>query len=158
LHWALTICVAVGSGAFSSLRPTRAALAVGAEDARPADAAEGEKGAKVKKAIHAMTKFSNSYAKKTDTFFCQDPEITYSVIRGLAEHKVELGVPLCPCRFYEDKKAAVKDGYWNCPCVPMRECGDCHCMLFLAPDNPFVGISQDAQPEDVMMFAGDVIP
>jgi len=30
--------------------------------------------------------------------------------------------------------------------------------LFLAPDNPFVGISQDAQPEDVMMFAGDVIP
>ena len=47
LHWALTICVAVGSGAFSSLRPTRAALAVGAEDARPADAAEGEKGAKV---------------------------------------------------------------------------------------------------------------
>ena len=29
------------------------------------------------------------------------------MIRGLAEHKVELGVPLCPCRFYEDKKAAV---------------------------------------------------
>ena len=30
------------------------------------------------------------------------------VIRGLAEHKAELGVPLCPCRFYDDKEAAVR--------------------------------------------------
>ena len=28
-----------------------------------------------------------------------------------------------------------KDGYWNCPCVPMRERHECHCMLFLTEDN-----------------------
>jgi ferredoxin-thioredoxin reductase catalytic chain len=105
-----------------------------------------------------MTKFSNTYAKKTDTLFCQDPEITYSVIRGLAQHKVDLGVPLCPCRFYDDKEVAVKDGYWNCPCVPMRESGDCHCMLFMPPDNPFVGAKWEAEPEDVINFSDDAMP
>jgi ferredoxin-thioredoxin reductase catalytic chain len=146
---ALALGALVCSGA-AVIRP-RAALAVEKESV-----VDAEKGKKVEKAVYAMTKFSNSYAKKTDTFFSQDPEITYSVIRGLAEHKVELGVPLCPCRFYEDKEASVKDGYWNCPCVPMRESGDCHCMLFLEQDNPFVGTTRDAQPEDVMKFAGDM--
>lgn len=50
------------------------------------------------------------------------------VLKGLAEHKVTLGAPLCPCRHYEDKEAEAKDGFWNCPCVPMRERHDCHCM------------------------------
>jgi ferredoxin-thioredoxin reductase catalytic chain len=26
--------------------------------------------------------------------------------------------------------------------VPMRERKECHCMLFLTPDNPFAGTSQ----------------
>ena len=51
------------------------------------------------------------------------------VIKGLAEHKDELGAPLCPCRHYDDKEAEVKDGFWNCPCVPMRERRECHCMV-----------------------------
>lgn len=43
------------------------------------------------------------------------------VIQGLAEHKDQLGAPLCPCRHYDDKEAEAQMGYWNCPCVPMRE-------------------------------------
>ena len=50
----------------------------------------------------------------------------------MAEHKATLGAPLCPCRHYEDKEAEAKDGFWNCPCVPMRERHDCHCMC-IAP-------------------------
>lgn len=41
--------------------------------------------------------------------------------QGLAEHKDELGAPLCPCRHYDDKQAEAEQGFWNCPCVPMRE-------------------------------------
>ena len=47
--------------------------------------------------------------------------MTATVIKGLAEHKDTLGAPLCPCRHYDDKEAEAKQGYWNCPCVPMRE-------------------------------------
>ena len=84
--------------------------------------------AKVNKALKAMVMFSNSYCKNTDTRYCSDPSIPAVVIKGLAEHKVMLGAPLCPCRHYEDKEAEAKDGYWNCPCVPMRERHECHCM------------------------------
>lgn len=59
------------------------------------------------------------------------------VLKGLAEHKVTLGAPLCPCRHYEDKEAEAKDGFWNCPCVPMRERHDCHCMC-VAPATPML--------------------
>ena len=47
--------------------------------------------------------------------------MTAVVIQGLAEHKDTLGAPLCPCRHYDDKEAEAAQGYWNCPCVPMRE-------------------------------------
>ncbi|KAF5958867.1 hypothetical protein HYC85_006092 [Camellia sinensis] len=40
---------------------------------------------------------------------------------GLADHKDSLGAPLCPCRHYDDKAAEAGQGFWNCPCVPMRE-------------------------------------
>ena len=67
---------------------------------------------------------------------------TSVVIEGLAKHKDELGSPLCPCRHYEDKTIEVHEAYWNCPCVPMRERKECHCMLFLMPDNEFSGKDQ----------------
>ena len=72
------------------------------------------------------------------------------VIKGLAEHKVTLGAPLCPCRFYEDKEKEAKEGFWNCPCVPMRERHECHCMLFLTEDNDFVG--EDTVSSAVVSF------
>jgi len=92
--------------------------------------------------LEAMRKFSEIYAKRTGTFFCMDSSVTSVVIEGLAKHKDELGSPLCPCRHYNDKSSEVYAAYWNCPCVPMRERKECHCMLFLMPDNEFSGENQ----------------
>jgi len=105
---------------------------------------------KVNKALKAMVGFSNSYVKNTDTRYCSDSSIPAVVIKGLAEHKVTLGAPLCPCRHYEDKEAEAKDGYWNCPCVPMRERHECHCMLFLTKDNEFAGDNQEITLEETI--------
>lgn len=60
-------------------------------------------------------------ACRSGTYFCVDKSVTAVVIKGLAEHKDTLGVPLCPCRHYDDKEAEAAQGFWNCPCVPMRE-------------------------------------
>jgi ferredoxin-thioredoxin reductase catalytic chain len=95
------------------------------------------------KSLEAMKNFSETYAKRTGTYFCVDPSVTAVVIEGLAKHKDDLGAPLCPCRHYEDKGAEVKATFWNCPCIPMRERKECHCMLFLTPDNEFAGQEQD---------------
>lgn len=94
------------------------------------------------KNLDAMRNFAETYAKRTGTYFCADPGVTAVVLEGLAKHKEDLGAPLCPCRHYEDKQAEAAAAYWNCPCVPMRERKECHCMLFLTPDNPFACESQ----------------
>lgn len=94
------------------------------------------------KALELMKNFAEKYAQRTDTYFCVDPSVTAVVIEGLAKHKEEFGAPLCPCRHYEDKQAEVHNAFWNCPCVPMRERNDCHCMLFITPDNDFAGKTQ----------------
>lgn len=101
------------------------------------------------KTLEAMKNFAETYAKRTDTYFCAEPSVTAVVIEGLAKHKDELGAPLCPCRHYEDKEAEVKVAYWNCPCIPMRERKECHCMLFLTPDNDFAGTNQDISMEQL---------
>lgn len=95
------------------------------------------------KSLEAMWQFSQTYAKRTGTYFCSEPSVTAVVIEGLAKHKDDLGAPLCPCRHYEDKQAEADAAFWNCPCVPMRERKECHCMLFLTPDNDFAGEQQD---------------
>jgi ferredoxin-thioredoxin reductase catalytic chain len=92
--------------------------------------------------LEAMRKFSETYAKRTNTFFCIDSSVTSLVIEGLARHKYSYGAPLCPCRNYENKEAEIELAYWNCPCVPMRERKECHCMLFLTSDNEFVSLNQ----------------
>ncbi|MEL4898041.1 ferredoxin-thioredoxin reductase catalytic domain-containing protein [Crocosphaera sp. Alani8] len=99
------------------------------------------------KVLAAMKKFAEQYAKRTGTYFCSEPSVTAVVIEGLARHKEELGAPLCPCRHYEDKQAEVKNTYWNCPCVPMRERKECHCMLFITSDNEFAGQEQEIDLE-----------
>lgn len=106
------------------------------------------------KNLEAMRHFSETYAKRTGTYFCVDPSVTAVVIEGLAKHKDELGSPLCPCRHYEDKEAEVNAAFWNCPCVPMRERKDCHCMLFLTSDNEFAGDSQEI-PLDTILAVRD---
>lgn len=101
------------------------------------------------KSLEAMRRFSEQYAKRTGTYFCSEPSVTAVVIEGLAKHKDDLGAPLCPCRHYEDKEAEVNATYWNCPCVPMRERKECHCMLFLTPDNEFSGDQQEISLETI---------
>eukprot|EP01023_Acetabularia_acetabulum_P019354 TRINITY_DN1984_c0_g1_i3.p1 TRINITY_DN1984_c0_g1~~TRINITY_DN1984_c0_g1_i3.p1 ORF type:complete len:311 (-),score=24.51 TRINITY_DN1984_c0_g1_i3:98-1030(-) len=118
--------------------PSKRLVRATAETAEQTQTAED----KSSKSLQAMKKFSEQYCKRTDTYFCSDLTVTAVVIKGLAEHKDELGAPLCPCRHYDDKQAEAKQGYWNCPCVPMRERKECHCMLFLTDDNPFVGKEQ----------------
>ncbi|KAL6587492.1 hypothetical protein OROMI_000470 [Orobanche minor] len=145
------------------------------------------------KSVEIMRKFSEQYARRSGTYFCVDKSVTSVVIKGLAEHKDTLGAPLCPCRHYDDKASEAQQGFWNCPCVPMRErdgngpdldrillipdpdpflllrsrsvpdpsdpkiqdpdpdpsdprvygsVKECHCMLFLTPDNDFAGPDQ----------------
>jgi ferredoxin-thioredoxin reductase catalytic chain len=101
------------------------------------------------KSLEVMRKFSEQYARKSDTFFCVDKGVTAVVVKGLAEHKDTLGAPLCPCRHYDDKVAEVQQGFWNCPCVPMRERKECHCMLFLTPDNDFAGTEQKISLDEI---------
>ncbi|KAL1538609.1 ferredoxin:thioredoxin reductase [Salvia divinorum] len=101
------------------------------------------------KSIEIMRKFSEQYARKSDTYFCVDKGVTSVVIKGLAEHRDTLGAPLCPCRHYDDKAAEAQQGFWNCPCVPMRERKECHCMLFLTPDNDFAGDEQAITLEEI---------
>jgi ferredoxin-thioredoxin reductase catalytic chain len=94
------------------------------------------------KVIESMKLFAESYAKSTNTFFCNDLEVTKSVIIGLANNKEMFGAPLCPCRYYDNKEDEISLAYWNCPCVPMRERKECHCMLFLTKDNEFSSTQQ----------------
>ncbi|KAL7190423.1 hypothetical protein ACSBR2_022658 [Camellia fascicularis] len=101
------------------------------------------------KSVEIMRKFSEQYARKSGTYFCVDKGVTSVVIKGLADHKDSLGAPLCPCRHYDDKAAEAGQGFWNCPCVPMRERKECHCMLFLTSDNDFAGTEQTISLEEI---------
>ena len=89
------------------------------------------------KVLDAMKQFAESYAKATETVFCSDESVTESVIQGLAKNKELFGAPLCPCRYYDNRSDEINLAYWNCPCVPMRERKECHCMLFLKPEDEF---------------------
>ncbi|XTZ19965.1 MAG: ferredoxin-thioredoxin reductase catalytic domain-containing protein [cyanobacterium endosymbiont of Rhopalodia fuxianensis] len=109
------------------------------------------------KTLEAMKNFAEQYAKQTDTYFCSELSVTAVVIEGLARHKQELGAPLCPCRHYEDKEAEVKNTFWNCPCVPMRERKECHCMLFITPDNDFAGDQQHIDMEYIKEVRDNIV-
>ncbi len=87
--------------------------------------------------FESIKNFAETYAAATDTFFCKDISITKSVLIGLTINKEKYGSPLCPCRYYDNKEDEISLSYWNCPCIPMRERRECHCMLFLPSGNAF---------------------
>lgn len=108
----------------------------------------------VKKAtLESMRLFANLYTKRTDTYLCADLSVTATVLEGLALNKEETGAALCPCRHYEDKTAEASLSYWTCPCVPMIERKECHCMLFLNIDNSFSSEKQEISNEELKKFA-----
>ena len=103
--------------------------------------------------LEIIRRFAETYAQRTGTYFCSDLGVTAVVLEGLAHHKDELGGALCPCRHYEDKAAEVAQAFWNCPCVPMRERKECHCMLFLTEDNPFRGEQQTISIDEIKTYS-----
>ena len=134
------------------LRAMSDAAASSTSDSTTSDKATTDKAAYDKASsdsLEVIRKFAETYAQRTGTYFCSDPGVTAVVLAGLAKHKDELGGALCPCRHYEDKEAEVSQAFWNCPCVPMRERKECHCMLFLTEDNPFRGEQQTISLDDV---------
>lgn len=60
--------------------------------------------------------------------------VTEAVVNGLAVHVDELGKPLCPCNFYQDKQAEAKLRRWICACDEMQIYKYCHCLLFVRED------------------------
>ena len=78
-----------------------------------------------------MAKLVDNYTKKSGTTTHPDETITEAVVLGLARHVDELGRPLCPCRFYPDKKEEIKHRTWICPCDEMQIYKYCHCLLFV---------------------------
>ena len=119
-------------------------------EARRAQPTDDPDAIALEKATKAMTAFTNKYLQLSETKLCVDKSVPAVVIKGLAEHKVSLGAPLCPCRFYDDKEKEAKDGFWNCPCVPMRERQECHCMLFLTEENDFAGQEDKISFDEVL--------
>ena len=82
------------------------------------------------KSIQRVEKLVTSFCANSGTTTHPDPEITKAVVLGLARNLDDLGRPLCPCRFYPDKKEEIKHRTWICPCDDMNVYKYCHCLLF----------------------------
>lgn len=83
------------------------------------------------KSLSRMRNLVENYCKKSGTTTHPEVEVTDAVVLGLARHMDELGKPLCPCRFYPDKKEEVTHRTWICACDDMQIYKYCHCLLFV---------------------------
>lgn len=81
--------------------------------------------------LQRIRKFVEKYCEKSGTATHPDKEVTEAVVLGLAHHLDTLGKPLCPCRFYPDKKEEVQHRTWICACDDMQIYKYCHCLLFV---------------------------
>jgi len=86
------------------------------------------------KSIERMEKFVKIYCDKSGTATSPTPGVTEAVVTGLAANVDELGKPLCPCRFYPDKREEIKHRTWICACDDMQIYKYCHCLLFVTPE------------------------
>lgn len=86
--------------------------------------------------IKKMTRYVEKYWVKSGTTGHPDPEVTKAVILGLAANVEEVGRPLCPCNFYPDKEAELREHgrRWICACDEMKKWKYCHCLLFTTPE------------------------
>ena len=82
-------------------------------------------------AIDKMRNFVGKYCDKSGTTTHPVEGVAEAVILGLARNVDELGRPLCPCRFYPDKKEETKHRTWICACDDMQIYKYCHCLLFV---------------------------
>ena len=65
-------------------------------------------------------------AEKSGSYLHPQQEITEFLVIGLAKHIDEVGRPLCPCNFYEDKAEEAKSSTWICACEEMQKYKYCH--------------------------------
>ncbi|MBZ5532870.1 MAG: ferredoxin:thioredoxin reductase [Acidobacteriia bacterium] len=84
--------------------------------------------------LQRIRKFVEKYCEKSGTTTHPDPEVLECVVVGLAKHLDTLGKPLCPCRFYPDKKEEITHRTWICACDDMQIYKYCHCLLFVNKD------------------------
>ncbi len=84
--------------------------------------------------IERMWRYARNFAEKSGTHLHPHPEITEFLVIGLARHIEQLGRPLCPCNFYEDKVEEAKSSTWICACDEMQRYKYCHCLLFVTED------------------------
>jgi len=86
--------------------------------------------------VRKMTRYVQKYWVKSGTVGHPDPEVTKAVIHGLAANVEEVGRPLCPCNFYPDKEAELREHgrRWICACDEMKKWKYCHCLLFTTPE------------------------
>ncbi|HET8890381.1 MAG TPA: ferredoxin-thioredoxin reductase catalytic domain-containing protein [Candidatus Angelobacter sp.] len=83
------------------------------------------------KSLQRLHRFVEKYCEKSGTTTHPDKDVTEAVVRGLAHHMDTLGKPLCPCRFYPDKKEEARHRTWICACDDMQIYKYCHCLLFV---------------------------
>lgn len=76
--------------------------------------------------IDKMSRFVTSFARKSGSYLHPQSDITEFLVIGLAKHIDEVGRPLCPCNFYEDKAEEAKSSTWICPCEEMQRWKYCH--------------------------------
>ena len=86
--------------------------------------------------VRKMTRYVEKYWLKSGTNGHPDPEVTKAVILGLSANVDEVGRPLCPCNFYPDKEAELREHgrRWICACDEMKKWKYCHCLLFVTPE------------------------
>jgi len=85
-------------------------------------------------AVGRIRTFVERYCEKSGTATHPVAGVTEAVILGLAKNVDELGRPLCPCRFYPDKKEEIKHRTWICACDDMQIYKYCHCLLFVTKE------------------------
>ena len=76
--------------------------------------------------LKKMWSFVERFAEKSGSYLHPQREITEFLVIGLAKHIEEVGRPLCPCNFYEDKAAEAKSSTWICACEEMQKYKYCH--------------------------------
>lgn len=87
------------------------------------------------KSLQRMRVYVDKYLQKTGTLRHPQAEVTDAVVNGLAANIDQLGRPLCPCKFFPDKKAELeRSREWICACDDMKQYKYCHCLLFVTPE------------------------
>ncbi len=78
------------------------------------------------KNLDKMWKFVTNFAEKSGSYLHPQREITEFLVIGLARHIDEVGRPLCPSNFYENKAEEAKSSTWVCACDEMQKYKYCH--------------------------------